>query len=148
MATQTVSPPGGTSLERGLAAASHMAYLGLAVVALLAWSSGDLIAPLALLAVSLGLYAALCVWPSPFVREHARASVRYQLLGMGATLVLLFAAGWLAIFTWGLGLIVFILAAPLAVGLWMMPTVTGMKRALHGEEFHYRGLSELRGRWL
>lgn len=76
----------------------------------------------------------------PFIEEHAREALNFQLTVLMAAvvaMVLAIPAVIIGILTFGIGLLVFALIALIALALWFVLPVIGSVKAANGERYRY-----------
>ena len=125
---------------RFLAALPHLGYLP--VVFALGYAIAEPTTAPALLAMAV-LYTVLALIAfrrepkDTFLREHIHEARRYHSWGAVTAMSLLTASIYVAVFTWGLGALVALCLAPVAILLWMVPTWAAAYDALRGHSHHY-----------
>lgn len=126
---------------RFLAALLHLGYLPVAFG--LAYAIADpptapYVLAMAVLYTVLALIAFRHEPKQEFLREHLHEARRYHSWGAVTAMSLLTAAMYVAVFTWGLGALVALCLAPVAILLWMVPTWAASYDALRGHPHQYQ----------
>lgn len=124
--------------ERALAVTAHLGYLVLAVAVTLTVLSRWLILPSGLAVFGLGMWAVHTAGDSPFLENHLLQARRHHEMALLTALAMAAFSVWAGIFTWGIGAVMTLMALPIFLVAWMLPTAAAARHALQGEPYQYK----------